>query len=396
MLMAATFAPFVAWSQEAVAEVLDPHMSRLPSARHYAMGGYHAALSDDFESSMVNPAGFQQVQSVFSASRLGVRLSGDVFDLTGVAVQAASILAEEGSSIATVIGDPDVAALLRSIYAGVELSGPIVAGYAGAGIGFGFYNLTDVRIETVASATYRATLRERLILSGGYAFRVPFNEAQTRYLDGGVLLRGYVVGETALRASLLSIPDLVSGDPLATITGRPLDLTTGIGIDLGVIARPLSWLQVGLLGANLVGPGQITTYNSAQAFVQGTATTTGVRPSRLPLDLSLGVAFLPPIEVLDGLISDLIVLIDYRDILARWTHPADSDNPWLRLSAGAEVRLLEALAVRAGLDAGLFTTGFGLTFGPIILDIAIFGSELGTEPGMRSVYNLMVDLALEF
>ena len=62
---------------------------QIPSARSAAMGGIHTALSDDLNTIFSNPAGFHVVESELSISELTVGLSGPIFDIAGVVIEAA-------------------------------------------------------------------------------------------------------------------------------------------------------------------------------------------------------------------------------------------------------------------------------------------------------------------
>jgi hypothetical protein len=82
--------------------------------------------------------------------------------------------------------------------------------------------------------------------------------------------------------------------------------------------------------------------------------------------------------------------VDYSDILDFLTHPDTSRNPFLHIGAGAELTLLEILALRGGFYDGYFSAGFGLDLTFVRIDLSLFGRELSAEPGMRPVYNVML------
>lgn len=60
---------------------------------------------------------------------------------------------------------------------------------------------------------------------------------------------------------------------------------------------------------------------------------------------------------------------------------AGLDTAWKRLHAGAEIKLLDCVALRAGLNKGWVSLGAGVDLFALKLDAAIFTEELGTNPG---------------
>jgi hypothetical protein len=114
------------------------------------------------------------------------------------------------------------------------------------------------------------------------------------------------------------------------------------------------------------------------------------------LDLALGVLYTPHFGFLDAYVSDLKFMLDYNDIFDFWTHPATASNPLLHIGLGAEVTLLDVLAVRAGFGDGYFSAGLGMNLTACHLDLAMFGTELSTEPGLRPSFNLIISTLFRY
>ena len=102
----------------------------------------------------------------------------------------------------------------------------------------------------------------------------------------------------------------------------------------------------------------------------------------------------PDIESKNLFISDIKVYLDYRDALGFWLYPELAVNPILNVGFGPEVYMLSVLDVRAGFNQGLLSAGLGLDLYYFKMNLAMFGTELSTEPGLHSVYS--IQLGFEF
>ncbi len=149
--------------------------------------------------------------------------------------------------------------------------------------------------------------------------------------------------------------------------------------------------SIGIVGRNLYAPTLVNSYPTLSGLIAGD-TPTVTLGQRLPIDLSVGIAFTPTLKNLGRYISDLKVMVDYSDILDFLTHPATAANPILHVGLGLEATLMEILALRGGFGDGYFAAGVGLDLSFMRLDVSMYGSELSTEPGMRPAYNMLASL----
>lgn len=368
---------------------VDGPTSVVPNTRTAALGGTHAALADSEQVLFANPAGLSFVEPRFSVSELTFQLSGPVFSIAGLVIQGVG-----GADFATLLADDTVQQLLRSIYAALSINGPLYFGFVGEGIGFGLYNNSGFTLESVGSTAIQAQLSERFILNGGYAFAIPLPESWNSSLSAGIVLKGFLRGDVTIETSLLSLPSLVENVSPELLTGSPFTLTSGIGADVGIRYGLGDWLAVGLTGTDAITFTGALEYEALDGFIGSTEDPGSPSYTILPQQINLGFLFSPPLGVVERYVTDLAVMLDYRNIFDFWITPASTENILLKLGLGLEARLLEVLSVRAGLNEGLFAAGLGIDLTIMQLNAAMFGSELSSEPGLRPVYNLM--LGLEF
>jgi hypothetical protein len=372
-LCAAVF--FFASLLAAEAESIAPFL--FPSARSAALGGSHVALTDDFSSLFSNPAGFLAVKEEFSAAELSASAYGPIFDI------ADAVISYTGSS-----GNLDISGIVgkNGLVAGIDIGGPLAFGWVGRGLGFGFFNRTVLGAST-AGVAIRALAREELLMTGGYAFNLIQKGSHT--LDMGFLGKGFIRGYLALNSSIFTVTDIVSGNPLET---KPFNTIAGVGVDLGARYDFSKTLAAALVCRDVYSPGLVTKYASSMDFLNGKpAVGSGSYASLAPqLDFGLQYALRSPI--IDKYFSKAILLLDYRNILDLFV-PLPR-NPILNIGLGAEIEILDALTLRAGIGDALPSMGFGIDFTFMKLDFAMRGVELGIDPGIQTTYAL--DLGLLF
>ncbi len=369
------------------AETVPPRTFFIPSARMAALGGSHAALGDDLSALTNNPAGLYGARPRFHIAELSLALQGPIFSIANIALRGAA-----GEDMDDLLTDPAVTDFFKSVFVGAHLIGPLSFGYVGKGLGFSLVNSTGLELVSRGSTTFAVAAVERAALHAGYAFRVHLPDPWESALDIGVNLKAFLEGKNHFSRTLLEIPDLFS-DGAGSFLDNPFSLTTGFGLDLGLRWTYRDNLMVGLVGRDVFTPTTRSDYATLSGFLGDEVSGPAVH-GRVPTDLSLGVMYRPPLGQTLRYLGDLKLLLDYRDILDFLTHPDSTVNPLLKFGLGAEIRVLGALQLRAGLSEGLPAWGFGLDYGVVKMHFAMFGAEMSSEPGMRPVFNIILGLEI--
>jgi hypothetical protein len=361
---------------------------RFPSARIDALGGLHAALSDDISVLLSNPAGFRTAGPQFSVAELTTNLKGPIFSIADMILRVV-----QGTSLTSLLTDPDIQRLLTSLDAGITINGPLALGYIGEGLGFGFFNSTGANFSTQGTVpTVTTEMKEDLMFLAGYGFRIPLPEKLNSTLDLGFSVKTFTRAQIQWSESILSLFSTITSP--GSLLNQPFNLDVGIGLDLGALYSWNNLVSVGLAMRDLYSPVLRNAYSSVSAFTSGTAGT--VSYGIVPMDVSLGLLYTPQLGFLEAYMSNLKLMLDYRDIFDFWTHPATASNPLLHFGLGAEVTLLDVLAVRAGFGDGYFSAGLGMNLTAFHLDLTMFGRELSTEPGLRPQFNLIVSTLFRY
>ncbi|MFZ4617332.1 MAG: hypothetical protein ACOYM2_14200 [Rectinemataceae bacterium] len=358
---------------------LDIDPFTIPVARFGAMGGSHVALADDWSLMFANPAGLASVPPRFLAAQVGARASGPLFDI-------ALALLGGGSMIDNFVG-----VLARNdykLYSAVDVAGPLSFGYVGKGLGFGLFNRTHAIVDAASLTSVKIAAQEDVLLIGGYAFGV--NIGNWSRFEAGLLAKGYARGGLVSTQDALSLVNIVS-----SYMAQPFSLETGIGVDFGLRFSTSIGLAFGLACRDLYSPVLQSRYSSVQGFMDNPeASLVKSIPGEVARQLDGGISWSMPAGGFWGLVDSFVVAIDYRRILDLLeTFPR---NPALNLGIGVESRFLDIISVRAGLSEGYPTAGASLDLSVMRLDLSVWGSELGLEPGARPSFNLMTTLDFSY
>ena len=350
----------------------------MPSARFSALGGNHVAMADDFYSLFLNPAAFVDVNDTFSAAEITLSTYGPMLELID--------LFRENSGSASNL---DISGLIgpSGFAAGFDVGGPLSLGWVGRGLGLGIFN----RITTTAAASgikLRSLVSGDLLFVGGYAFRIVNKSNQL--LDGGFLGKGFFRGALNLEASIIDAETLLD-DPL----DQPFDTYLGLGLDLGLRYTYRGNFSLALVCHDVYSPVLVSPYDSLSDFSDKSGPSAGGSSyATVKRCLDMGAKYRIRSNFIDRYISRFTVMADYRDFLDLFS--LIPRNPILNVGLGVELMVLNALTFRAGISDALPAFGIGLDLTFMTLDFAIFGKELGLDPGVQPVYAMCIGLLFRY
>ena len=353
------------------------------SPREKAMGGRHVALADDFSVLLSNPAGLADVPKKLSVADLGVQVMGPVFDI-------ANMIASGNASTQAILDF--LAANNYKLFAGMDISGPAAFGYTGGGLGFGLFNKTKLTFNVASASNIGVKAVEDLLLSGGYAIR--FDLGKDHALSAGISAKGFVRGDVSPNMGIIEAVGLIS-NPMALLA-KPFNLSTGVGVDAGLRWSWRDQLAAGLACRDAYSPAIVTKYTSLSGFISDPANSKPDPSTFETLKRSLDFGFMwsPDLGRLGQVLDSLVIAVDYRDILDL-ASPVPR-NAILNASVGLELRVLDIVSLRAGINETLLSAGAGIDLGVFKLNVAAFGRELGLDPGNRPYYNLLVDFDFKY
>jgi hypothetical protein len=361
-----------------------------PSTAANGMGGSHVAYTGDIFSLFVNPAALQWANQ------------GSIFDLSPAIIGPLDKFAKSGSKLTDSIksmqegfggesgGANPFGPLLDIINGGklplgVDLKGPLSAGYTANGLGAGLFSRVFVEGRIIGTDV-DAVVNGDVMLPFGISFNIL--RLKDHELAGGVTLKPFVRVRSDIELSALDIID--NTDVLADI---PVSMLVGLGSDLGFLYRFKRDLTAGLT------VGDVYTFGAKAADFNGTS---GDDIYRVPLSLNVGAAYVfRPANFWPQAVPEILqssyaaVMLDWHNAnnIFKWNDRLHR-NPILDLGMGAEFGFFNFLKLRVGLHDMLPMIGFGLEPRVFKFNIALYGKELGSEPGINSTMALDISVAL--
>jgi hypothetical protein len=359
-----------------------------PSTAGNGMGGSHVAYTNDFYALFVNPAALQWVNQ------------GSIFELSTAVIGPLNKFAKSGVDLIDSIqrmqdsfsgdsGGNPFGPLLDIIDGGklplgLDIRGPISAGYIANGMGFGLFSrvFADGRI---IGTDIDAVLYGDFMLPFGMSFNIL--QLDDHELAGGFVLKPFVRVRGDIELSALDLVD--NSDFLKDI---PVSMLGGLGSDLGFLYRFKQDLTAGFT------VGDLYTFGAKMADFNGV--TEGL--FRVPLSLNLGAAYVfRPVNFWEEAVPNILrssyaaVALDWHNINNVFTwNDRIHRNPILDLGLGMEFGFFNFLKLRLGLYDMLPMVGLGLEPRIFKFNIALYGKELGSEPGINSTMALDISVAL--
>lgn len=353
-----------------------PIRPKIVSARTSGFGGSYTAQEAGIDTLSSNPACLANVTEEWSISRIDFCLSGPLFDLPSV-LQAEDVTGEL----------LDLVGANNGIFLGLDSTGPLSIGRVEKNFGFGIFNrnLAFANIPGLAGANIVAG--EELLLVGGYGFE--FVKKNAHSFSAGIQLKGFF--QTFLSESGTTVSVLNTALDF-DFNNLPAVLSTGFGLDIGLLYHYNKWLSVGLTCKDIYTPVFTTEYASFDDYLKGTSGSTEYAIFD-PL-LSAGVCITVPLPESWITITRWDILLDYRNAL-EIIQPVYR-NLILNVALGTEITLLDVVSLRAGIQDTYLSAGLGLDFTFFTLDVAMYGTELGLEPGKRPLLNIATGVSFTF
>lgn len=347
------------------------------SAKTAGSAGPYAAQVAGFDTLFTNPAALAYVDSAWSIARVSMSASGPLFDLPS------AFLADDiETEMLGLVADNN------GIYVGSGITGPIAFGKVDKNFGFGIFNDTTV-VANIPSLTKASILAgEDFLLTGAYGLELL--QKKDHSLSLGLQLKGYFqtfVSQSGTATQILSTATSLD------VNGIPMVLSTGFGLDGGLMYRYGTLFSAGLVCRDLYTPAFSTRYANLDDYLAAKPDAETIS-ALLPMNLSAGVAFSVPLPDRWLTVSSWDFMFDYRDILA-WLEPIQP-NPVLYVNLGTEMVLLDVVSLRAGINETYLAAGLGLNLTVCKIDFAFYGSELGIEPGKRPLLNMDISVSFEY
>ena len=166
----------------------------------------------------------------------------------------------------------------------------------------------------------------------------------------------------------------------------------GYGINAGAQYEFANFLSAGIVWNNILAP-TFTTDIPLDEDSDKEFTFKDARKDKLDSTLAVGFGVKIPTSFSMGIISSWTAYLDHDNILDFFAKDKIVKNPILGLSAGTEVVLFKTIALRLGINESYLAAGCGIRLAAFNIDAAVFGSELGLEPGAKPQLNAALSIS---
>jgi hypothetical protein len=375
----------------------DLAMPRLavPTAQNGGMGGTHVAYTDNVFALLVNPAAMMRVEQrsflALSPSLFNPESLFGFVDALGNTVSDIQSIATASDMEAMGKASDVISRLNGKVSMGFDLREfPLSIAWVADGFGFGLWDRVFVNANIIGTHL-SFDMYSDVMLPVGFAFKVL--DVDSHSLDAGITLKPFARVRVYNKLNFLSeLGNLANGNGGSNIMDRmTAPLIVGVGFDLGLLYRWDIGFSAGLTFDDIVTRGAV----AANYFGHD------ANSYYVPFSMNAGLAYDFRIsrfwEEAPGFLakSGLSVAIDWRDLTNLFQQNDYSKrNAVLDLGMGMELSVADIVKLRIGLNEMLPAVGLGFDFGPLEIDTAYYGKELGLEPGQLSIAAL--DLTIAF
>ncbi|HET7838218.1 MAG TPA: hypothetical protein VFL04_00565 [Rectinemataceae bacterium] len=349
-------------------------------AKAMGLGGSFSALSSGFSSFYGNPAGFASPSADFTVLDLA---AWAYFKPTSANTsRLLRIIQGKNTESQTVSSVNDM--LIENGFGGGAMAG---LGYTGKGVGLGFFAVTDnyASGDTIMGVRMTSSTSVNAVIGLGTPIRI----GDLKLAIGGDARPFYRIDSSPGGWSLL---DLITGS--GNVMDNPVTAGFGLAMDFGA-SLDLEPFSFGL-SIRDISPSFMmdsTTLGSVGSSVSGGGLalpeSSATRAQPLPI-VSVGASWKPRLV---RHFIDPSLYVEVQDPVGIYKR---QESAWSLLHVGAELRFLNFITARAGINKGWLSAGLGLDLYVLRLDGAVFTEELGLHPGDRPRTGVVLQAAIRF
>lgn len=346
------------------------------------MGGAFKVFSTGYESFFGNPAGFASEKGSLTIADLGTWV---YFKPTQANIDKAMEIADgtaTESQMASYLGD---FVINNGLGAGLSLG----LGWAGKGFGLGVNVVSDNLAFGTSFLGAKIASRTQATAIAGIG--IPIKIGPFRIKLGADARAYYLLNspfDTHWKFTDIAQPIIADVDPMAAV--RNLDILGGYGFafDAG-LTFGIGPFSVGAVVRDYGLEFNMETTKVGTIMDEMMVPTEGTVPYVLTPTVSVGAAL-----QLGGKLLAPSLFVEAEDALGLVED--GFDTVWMHLHAGAEIKLLNFIALRAGMNKGWLSLGAGLDLLFLEVDAALFTEEVGLNPGDFGRTGLAVQVAFRF
>ncbi len=362
----------------------DLHELPLVNVVNMGYGGYHAADITSFYSIIQNPANTALTGKKMIFPSLCLNTAGNIDLIPDLMMN----LLNKSDSIDPMTKVLNSLASAETINLNLAIDGPLNFGMVNNHFGFAFFNKSYLKAEAPSINTANIYLGESAQMLLSYGYPVPLGPVT------------FAVGLNAIGYTIMEANYLGSTTQLLNFNFENLPLYRALGFTLNLGATLDFWkvFRLSFTWNDLFSQFYVTKFSSfKEMFSWKFFTSKENATTEAGYCLKAGLAIdLPTKKWTKGFVSSWVLYLDCNDILCFTDTSILAKNPILSFSAGTEVKLFNTFAFRVGLNQSYLSAGVGLQVDKLHIDYAIYGAELGLEPGTVPTLNMALALTIQY
>jgi len=274
---------------------------------------------------------------------------------------------------------------------GLNLVGPLNFGFSKNGFGFLFTEelFVDANIPSISGGSVNAGVDANLLIGYGHKLQLGKNHNLSIGVSGGIISRAVNVGITGSITEIIDTVNALSDN----IENLPVTSMLGYTVNAGLHYNFANFISVGATYNNILSTTKTIDVPLNEEELQ-IDFSEGLK-SKLEPTLAVGVGIKIPTNFTLGIISSWTAYIDHENVLDLFVKDQLVKNPYLGLNAGTEIVLLNFISLRAGINESYLSAGVGLRLWALNIDAAVYGSELGIEPGAKPNLNAAFSISFK-
>lgn len=345
-----------------------------PSVRQQGFGGFYTTDVDNFYGIYANPAtlGTNREHGLFPS--IDVNVMGPLSDIGNI---ISSVSKGDTNGLSEVIRKNN------GLNAGLNVLPLISFGkISPMGLGWAFNTQVFMNASIPNVSLSDINLGVESVFRMGFGFKLL--NTDHHFLSVGATGKIFAQIACSYTGNVLDFIDSITNNP----TSVPAHFSLGYGVDIGAYYSLCNRLDLGFTWHDV-----FTVAHVSSSTIENIKFKFG-KGQILDSKMSTGLAYRFPMEWTNGLVTSFKVMADYNDIMNLFGNQIR--NPILDFSCGAEIVFGNFLSIRAGLNEMYPAAGLGLSISNFKLDFAIYGSELGLEPGSTPCLNSSIFIGFTY
>ncbi len=350
--------------------------------RSLSLGGFHYC---DFRTPymvMFNPSGLNAVGKKTLLPSMALDFGGPLSSLPSVfsSMKKSEDLVEVLlSQILSTVSESN------GMYVDIDAALPLSFARTKQNKGFGIFNRVYAHTSVPSLAKTKLNAGAEFLMAYGSAIPI-FNLSGIKISVGS---NTKILGR--LETNYIGTPNELQNIDLASL---PMQGTFGLGLDTGVTLSMFNILNVAVVWHDAYAGLQGNTGTLSNISFSSAGKSLGLFWDKGTLGLGVGINI--PTGFTKGIVSSWNIYADIHQFPKLFEDTTLEESWALSFSAGTEIVIFNTISLRVGMNGPYLAAGAGIDLTPFHMEVALYGQELGLNPGSAAQLHGAFALSIYF